>query len=401
VKKSLVVLMAVVMTFAFAAATVAADLSYWAGGDMYFYFDSNQQGLIESQGTFMVDGGNPMVQVTSGNTYAKAWYNTDKWRAGEGSSTFGTVLVDANGKLVDANGNASAVPVYQQTKVKYGNPAQWRFSFGWNKIGDVLDLGFSTKDTGTANIGQVAFTDTFNNFHSDPIFNSYDNPYAIFGVLTLGNVTIKGEYNVAPKDSFLGGNTTSMWNQHDNSFLTATFKLDSGEIHVGYKNSCNGDNAYLAMVGGAWNIGDSNLKVDLWKEGDGGYAKDWGGAGHSANYANDGDDIGAPGAGGTGVQVAFGINKFDATLFYLNPESNGVNGTDYTGNNMFGVGANYKFDKLTVGAKYFKDYTASGLDAWEAFGLYNVGAFDVKFGAKDLGTTDDTSLILGFHAGLW
>lgn len=272
-KKSLVVLMAVVMTFAFAAATVAADLSYWAGGDMYFYFDSNQQGLIESQGTFMVDGGNPMVQVTNGNTYAKAWYNTDKWRAGEGSATVNVPVLNDNGTI---KMGTDGKPVYAANKIKFGNAAQWRFAFGWNKIGDVLDLGFSTKDTGTANIGQVAFTDTFNNFHGDPIFNSFDNPYAIFGVLTLGNVTIKGEYNVAPQDGFLGGNTPSMWNQHDNSFLTATFKLDSGEIHVGYKNSCNGDDAYLAMVGGAWNIGDANLKVDLWKEGDGGYAKDVG-----------------------------------------------------------------------------------------------------------------------------
>lgn len=30
-----------------------ADLSYWAGGDMYFYFDSNERGLIDSKGTFM------------------------------------------------------------------------------------------------------------------------------------------------------------------------------------------------------------------------------------------------------------------------------------------------------------------------------------------------------------
>lgn len=364
-KKSLVVLMAVVMTFAFAAATVAADLSYWAGGDMYFYFDSNERGLITSQGTFMVDGGLPMIKVTSGNTYAQMWLNQDRWRT-------------------SAN--------------------QWRFAFGWNKIGDVLDLGFSTKDTGTANVGQVAFTDTFNNYHGDPLFNSFDNPYAIYAVLTLGNVTIKGEYNVAPQNyshswSAFGDSMSpaTYSNAHDNSFLSAVFKLDSGEVHFGYKNGSENDDAYMAILGGSFAIGEASLKVDLWKEGEGVYTKEWaakGEGGGSANYANDLDDIGAATIGGFGVQANFGIDKFDATLFYLNPEPRRYE-------NEIGIGANYRFDKLTIGAKYFQNYNEDEDDAWEAFGIYNVGAFDVKFGALDRGDDDDTSIILGFHAGLW
>lgn len=353
-KKSLVVLLAVVFTLAIASATIAADLSYWAGGDMYFYFDSNERGLLESNGTFMVDGGMPMVKVTNGNTWAQAWMNIDKWRTTTGTGS-----------------------------------GMWRFAFGWTKIGDVLDLGFSTKDTGTCNIGQVSITDSFNTFHADPIFNTYDNPYAINAVLSIGNLAIKAEYNVAP----IGAQTltSNEYNIAGNADFSIVAKTDSGEVHFGYKKVNGLNNPYLAMIGGAFAVGDSSIKVDIWKD-HGSMHQDWGGYTAVGTYANDGGDLGIAG-NGVGTQINFGYGNANFTFFYNNPEAALIA-------NEIGLQLSYRMDKLTLEGKFFKDYNGTD-NAWMVDGLYNVGAFDVKFGAMDLGGGDDTSLILGFHAALW
>ncbi|HEX2953149.1 MAG TPA: hypothetical protein VHR47_04100 [Bacillota bacterium] len=365
VKKSLVVLMAVAMTFAFAAATVAADLSWYFGGDMYFYADSQEHGLIESQGTIQCGDG-LTVKLTNGNTWAKMWLNEDKWRTPNN---------------------------------------QWRFAFGWDKIGDVLDLGFASKDTGLTNIGQVPITDLFNNFHGDPVFNTCNLPYAANAVLTVGNFVAKAEVNVAPDTGNFGGNTADYSVLRDFYSLAFIFKLDSGDIHFGYQNAPNvgvAQDGYLALLGGAFAIGEANLKIDAWKD-HGSWMHEWGSASQIGNYSNDSDDIGKPAGAGNGAQVNLGINKVNATIFYFAPDTDGLN-------NEIGLAFNYKLtDKLSLGAKYFKDYTGSDTlddNAWEAFGIYNVGAFDVKFGAlnrgeESQGNDDDTSVILGFHASLW
>ncbi|HEX2955174.1 MAG TPA: hypothetical protein VHR47_14500 [Bacillota bacterium] len=355
-KKTLSLLLAIVFTLSVASATVAADLSYWYGGDFFFYFDSQEKGLIESGGSFMV-GQSAMVKVTSGNTYAQAWLNEDKWRTPNG---------------------------------------MWRYAFGWNKIGDVLDIGFSSKDTSTINIGQALLTSTFNSFHADPVFNSCDLDWGANAVLTVGNFAIKTEYCLHPEDGMHDSNS-GLGTPRGEYGVAFVAKLDSGDIHLGYKSvpQVMADDKTLVLLGGSFNIGEANLKVDIWKDKLG-----------AGNYSNDDDDIGivAPGTGasGKGVQANFGIDKVDVTLLCWLPDTDNIE-------NVLGVGANYKFtDKFTLGGKFLTHTNTLNKNAWEAYGLYNVGAFDVKFGAMNTGremdkanTADDTSIILGFHANLF
>lgn len=330
-------LLAVAMTVAFASSVMAADLSWWMGGDFYYFYTTETKGLQDASGIFTVDS-ILTAQITEGNSWAKMWYVNDTWNFSR----------DGNNSLY--------------------------YAFGYNKIGDVLDLGFSTKDTGICNIGQNPLGEFFNDFKADPVFNTYDMPNAASAVINLDNVTLKAEYVTR----FANG-----WN--DEAFAFAGIvKIDSGDVHFGYKRLNSGNDAYLMNLGAAFTVGSAAVKVDLYNEPEG-QAIVWGSAANTGTYG----EVGA--YTGLSFQANVAFEKFDVTLFY--------NDADATNDDMLGLGANFKVsDKLTFGAKMFQDSPNMG-DVWEVYGLYDVGAFDIKFGILD--NDVDTMGILGFHASIW
>ena len=317
--------LAVAMTVTFVSSAMAADLSYWMGGDFYYYFSTQEgtRGLQGAPGIFTVDSilG---AQITEGNTWAKMWYVNDTW-----------------------------------------NQDALYYALGVNKIGGVLDLGFSTKDTGIANIGQNPLGELFNDFKADPMFNTYDMGGAMSAVLNGEDFRVATEYVVVDG-----------WN-YERAAISGAVKLDGGDVHFGYKR-IPGATDSLINLGGSMQVGEAKVTADVMLD--------------DANIGTYGE-IGA--LAGTKVQANVAMGQVDTTVFYNFAKNDGEK-------DMLGLGANFKAtEKLTLGAKYFNNAPLEGsqVEKYEVYGLYDLGAFDIKVGMVD--DSVDTYAILGFHASIW
>jgi hypothetical protein len=357
VKKLLVVLMAVAMTVSVASSAMAADLSYWMGGDFYYFFTTadGDRGFNQSTGTFTVDS-LLTARIQEGNTWAQMWYFSDTWnyadddRDGQGSNNL-------------------------------------RYAFGIDNIGGSTNIGFSTKDTGIANIAQNPLGELFNDFKADPVFNTFDMPGALSLAYNSDSFTLKAEAVVVDDIGFAWrGKGLNGFNEGDarKYAVSGAFKFDGGDVHFGYKKAEMKDDA-LILIGSNFMAGDVAVKLDFYLD-----------EGSLGNFG----EVGA--AAGNSFQGNVAWDRFDVTLFYNMPEADAVD-------DILGLGFNFKAtDKLSVGLKYFDNvtdnikYTPAVDSVYEVYGLYDMGAFDVKFGVvDDFRLSDDLFFLVGVHASIW
>ena len=348
-KKLLVVLMAVAMTVSVASSAMAADLSYWMGGDFYYFFTTadGDRGFNQSTGTFTVDS-LLTARIQEGNTWAQMWYFSDTWNFAD------------DGRTGQASNNL-------------------RYAFGIDNIGGSTNIGFSTKDTGIANIGQNALGELFNDFKADPIFNTYDMPGSLNIAYNSDSFTLKAEAQVMDDLGFAwSGRGLNGYNEGNarKYALSGAVKFDGGDVHFGYKKEEMNDDA-LILIGSNFMAGDVAVKLDFYM--------------HEGGLTEFGE-VGAH--RGNSFQGNVAWDRFDATLFYNMPEADGVD-------EILGLGFNYKAtDKLGLGLKYFDNAAADAI--YEVYGLYDMGAFDVKFGiVDDCRVSDDLFFLVGVHASIW
>jgi hypothetical protein len=186
-KKTLVLVLALVLAFAVATVASASEISTSLGGDFYYYYQTkNNAPKVVSADDTAVSYGSITAKVTEGNTWAKLWMHMDIWKGTIGNSMF--------------------------------------YAVGMDKIADVFTWQFSSKDTNYSNVGQTPLTEYFNRYRADPFFNAYDLNGNLAGKIETENFYLGADFSVV--------------NQNDinNYAVSASFKFDGGDVHVGYKN---------------------------------------------------------------------------------------------------------------------------------------------------------------------
>lgn len=311
-KKLLVVLLTVVMILSLAA-IASAEVSTWIGGDFYFRYHSVDKAWEQGRNNFFVGGITALAKKD--NTWAKLWINTDIWTS------------------------LTGLP-WDSTAPGWGS--SMKYAVGVDKIGGIASVSFSTKDQDLCNIGQAPLADTFDDFKTDPVFNTYDCSNEMAVVVDTDAFTFKAESVVAAvTDPTKSGNTYA---------VNGIFKFEGGKAYLAYKGNIGGVDSTLIDAGCELKLGEMNLKADAWLTAAGGSST------------------------GNTVQGSVAMGAWDATLSVYLPPSGG-------GDSIIGVGGNYKLDKLTLGAKYFT-YTDA---VYEIYGTYNVGAFDLRVGYVEPG----------------
>lgn len=326
-KKLLILTFVLVMLFSVTSISFGAEYSYIMGGRYYGYFSSidGDRGFNPAPG---VDAWDTILGATvkKDNTWASIKFIADSW----------------NQKIYH--------------------------SFGIDNIaGSPLSIGFDSHDSGTANLGQQFMGDLFNDFKADPFFNTCD----MAGSFNFKFITDSFEARAETKVYDANGATDNTSANPDNNYaeayaLALIFKNDLGKFYIGGKSVAGVEDPNI-IIGTDLQISDAmGLKLDAWANKSGinnqGQFKEafWGG--------NDG--------GHTTVQATLTYNQFTGQLMFSQPEADLED--------VIGVGASYQINKLLVGAKYFvvdEDVYDDGF--FDAYGLYNLGAFDVKLGVSN------------------
>jgi hypothetical protein len=253
-------------------------------------------------------------------------------------------------------------------------------AFGIDNIaGSPWSIGFDTHDTGTTNLGQQYMGDLFNDFKADPLFNSCNMPGSFNFKYVTDTFEYRGEAQVYDGN---GGNNKeydakdSFDERYAGAFI---FKTDAGKFYVGDQHksgSKDGISGDFYIVGFEGKINDTGVKVDFWSDKDainerGEFTKAfWGGGGHQT------------------LQATINIDKITGQLLYSQPDIDKYD-------DVIGLGAQYQLTKsLALGAKVFKvdENITNNIDAenkekgdqyYDVYGLYNVGAWDLKLGVSN------------------
>lgn len=333
-KKFLALTLALVMLLSVASLAAAVEFSHSMGGRFYDYFSTidGDRGFNPAPGN---DTWDTILEgkVTEGNTWASFGFIFDTW-----------------------NNTIKA-------------------SFGIDNIADTpWSLGFSTHDTGTANLGQQFMGDLFNDFKADPVFNTCDMGGSFNVKYITDTFEFRAEAQVYDGDGSTGWNYEKAsdnitWTEQTDEIkegyaLGFILKGDIGKFYIGGKTRPQWDDP-LYILGADLKLNDTvGLKVDFWSD--------------KSGVAGMGDVGVVAGGGHQTLQATVDIDRFTGQLAYTMHEED----VDDT----IGVGAAYKLtDKLTVGAKYFmvddEKLYEDGL--YDVYALYKVGVWDIKVGASN------------------
>jgi hypothetical protein len=268
-------------------------------------------------------------------------------------------------------------------------------AFGMDNIaGSPWSIGFDTHDTGTTNLGQQYMGDLFNDFKADPLFNSCNMPGSFNFKYITDTFEYRGEAQVYDGNGSTKDDDQDFTERYANVII---FKTDYGKLYMGnqhkteyqIKNSkgivtdiSKGGDFYI--VGFDSKINDVDVKIDFWSDKDainerGEFTRAfWGGQGHRS------------------LQTTLNIAKITGQLLYSQPDND-----DY--DDVVGLGIQYQFtESLALGAKMFMVDEALnreivGIDTennyiygtdstdqyFDVYGLYNIGAWDLKFGVSN------------------
>jgi hypothetical protein len=269
-------------------------------------------------------------------------------------------------------------------------------SFGIDNIaGTPWSFGFDTHDTGTTNLGQQFMGDLFNDFKADPFFNTCDmggsfnfkyitdsfefraeaQVYDADGDTDNENATyLEKNYDLVKTDP--DGNeyieTVTVIERIDNDWsekytMGFIFKNELGKFYIGGKTTPSKEDAFI-ILGADLQINDElGLKLDFWSD--------------ESAYSNGGEFANAfwSWQGHNTFQATVTYNDFTGQLVFSQPEAKGRD-------DIIGIGASYRIDRWLVGAKYFDvDEIAAPEDEcfYDIYGMYNVGAWDIKFGTSN------------------
>jgi hypothetical protein len=256
-------------------------------------------------------------------------------------------------------------------------------AFGIDNIADSpWSIGFDTHDTGTTHLGQQYMGDLFNDFKADPLFNSCN----MAGSFNYKYITDTFEYR-GEAQVYDGNGGNSKYDDKDENYVERyanafIFKSDLGKFYVGDQHKAGSGDFYIAGFEGK--INDIGLKIDFWSDKDavnerGEFKKAfWGDGGHQT------------------LQTTINIDRITGQLLYSQPDKD-----EY--DDVIGLGIQYQFtENLAIGAKMFMvdeklnrevvniktdgscEYGSDNTDQYyDVYGLYNVGAWDLKFGVSN------------------
>jgi len=321
-KKLLVVLLAAVMVLSLAAVAMAADVSTWMGGDLFFKYNSVAKGWVNDDNTFTV--GNITAKVSKDNTWAKTFLNIDTWQ--------GTPI---NGGL--------------------------HYAFGVDKLGGMVSLSFSTKDQDICNIGQVPMMDLFDDFKGDPYFDTYSFGNSAAMVIDSDTFTVKAEAVI------IGAAVENAY------AIDAIYKFDGGKAYVAWQgNRCHYDGgswggeagSRLIDAGTEFKLGDLGIKADLWMNTVAGTATSNVFQGNVASGPWDATLVYVMPNGGNGVFGVGGNYKVGENLTV------GAKYMAYNPNAQYELLATYQYGVLGLRVGYINPGTGSSDDNYFVLGVH-------------------------------
>jgi hypothetical protein len=329
-KKILTLSMVGLLVLSIAGMAFGVDFDYSMGGRYYAYFSSidGDRGFNAAPG---VDAWDTILGATvkgENNTWATIKFIADSW----------------NQKIYH--------------------------SFGIDNIGgSPWSLGFDSHDNGTTNLGQQFMGDLFNDFKADPFFNTCDMAGSINVKYITDTFELRSEAKVYDSD----GSTPTEENKNDEIneayALGLIFKSDMGKYYIGAKIKDNDDqHTYddpLYIAGADLQLNDLGVKIDFWSDKSGVSGK---GEFQDAFWSSKGHQT---------LQTTLTYDNLTGQLLYSQPEEDL--------DDVVGVGVGYQFTpELNLGIKYFMvDESKADDGFYDVYGMYNVGAWDLKFGVSN------------------